>query len=273
MLHVYTYSTSPEKVQFLMESAKLHNLSIENLSTTLQWTNFRDKLNAMQKKIDSLPRDDIVCFLDAYDILVNAPSEKIIESFKKMNTDILFGAEIILWPPKLHELKDQYPESPTPFRFLNSGCYIGYVHAIQEMLSWSDFGDDDQEYCNKYFLQHRTTKQIKLDTHAEFVLNMQQVPWQTLNVENGVIFFLGFNTTPCFLHFCGMSYMDVEKDFVELGDNKRGFTYGKVYSRTFLALITAKFISERSPLRLQLTSNGHTYPLVQPQPPQPPPSN
>lgn len=260
MLHIYTYHTAPEKAQFLEQSAKLHTVDLQNVSTTTEWKGFSDKLSAIRAKLDSLLDTDIVCFVDAYDVIVNASSSKILEVFKSFDTDIVFGAEIDLFPHTLKHLESNYPTAESPFRFLNSGCYIGYVHALKKMFGWQDFqGRDDQEYCQMYFLEHFQSGHIKLDTSGKLVINMSRVPWQALKIESGVVEFMPFNTVPCFLHFNGMSYMDVDKDFVDIGDNKRGFSYDKIYDRTFLAILGAKFVSERSPLRLQLTSNGHTY--------------
>lgn len=264
MLHVYTYSTAPEKVQFLEQSAKLHNLSITNLSKTETWTGFQDRIDSIQEILKTLPDSDIFCFVDAYDIIVNANETEIVETFKSIQKSLLFGAEMTMYPFSLN--KETYPKSPTPFQFLNAGCFIGYVKAVKELYSWASeqykgkkitSGEEDQGLYQEYFLNHQD--KLYLDYESKFVLNMNQVPWQALQIEQGKVKFTPFQRNPCFIHFNGMSYLDVEKDFVDMGNNKRGFSYDKVYSRTFLALIGAKFVSERSPLRLYLTSNGHTY--------------
>ncbi len=265
MLHVCTYSTSPEKVQFQEQSAKLHNLKVINLATKMTWGGWQDRIDAISTKLDTLPETDIFCFIDAYDIIVNADEQTILKEFHEMKTTLVFGAEIILFPFNLQDKEKEYPPSPTPFRFLNAGVFIGYVKNVKEMYAWGKQNypqpvDDDQGFYQTYFMKN--PGKITLDYHTKIGINMNQVPWQTLQVVSGRIEFMPFQRAPCFLHFCGMSYMDVDKDFIELGDNKRGFNYNQVYSRTFLALIAAKFVSERSPLRLQLTSNGHTYPPI-----------
>jgi hypothetical protein len=245
------------------QSAKLHSLKVENLATKSTWSGWQDRIDAISAKLETLPETDIFCFIDAYDLIVNADEKKILEQFHEIKAPLVFGAEVLLFPFKLQEKESEYPKSPTPFRFLNAGVFIGYVKNLKQMYAWGKQKypqpvDDDQGFYQAYFLKNPGA--ITLDHQAKLAINMNQVPWQTLQIVSGHVEFMPFQRAPCFLHFNGMSYMDVDNDFVDMGDNKRGFAYDKVYSRTFLALIGAKFVSERSPLRLQLTSNGHTYP-------------
>jgi hypothetical protein len=265
MLHIYTYSTSPEKVQFLERSAELHSLPIRNLSKTTTWTGFQDRIDAFHAELATLPDTDLFCFVDAYDVIANADIKQIQTTFETFQMPLVFSAETMLYPFSLD--KSTYPTSPTPFRFLNAGCFIGTVKAVKEMYAWTkahlagkrvSSGEEDQGLYQAYFLANQD--KIKLDVHANLFLNMNQVPWNTLTIEKGQIHFAPFQRTPCFFHFNGMSYLDNDHDFIDVGDNKRAFTYDKVYSRTFTALIGAKFISEKSPVRLQLTGKGHTYP-------------
>jgi hypothetical protein len=257
-LHIYTYSTSDAKAKYLFESANVHMLPVENLATTKEWTGFRDKLSAVHKKIETLPDTDIVCFLDAYDIIVNADADTIHRTFMMTGADIVFGAETTLDPPSLKSYT--YPESSTRFRYLNSGAYIGYVHALKSMFTWENYMncENDQEYVSRYFLENYTTKRLFLDTKASFVLNMHKVPWSELVIEKGLILCPGLSTSSCFLHFNRTSHMDVNKDYVRQGD-VIAYDITKLYERTFHALLTTKVMSYQMDVKCLLTGRGATY--------------
>jgi hypothetical protein len=258
-LHICTYFTQPEKAAYLFETAKLHGTVVENLSTTSTWNGFQDKLFAMRKKISSLDDDDILCFVDSYDLLVNASPEKILETFKQEECDILYGAEMVLFP--FHLDKETYPKSFTQFRFLNSGCYIGYVRALKKVLNDERVNTikDDQEFMHTYFLENHERENIKVNTTTTFVINMEKVPWDKLVIQNGEAKYEAFNTVPCFLHFNGMSFLDVQKDFIQMGDNQRGFNYYGVYHTLFSAILGAKMLTKSTDTVVKLTGRGHTY--------------
>lgn len=256
MLHVFTYSTSPEKMQFLKASAELHGVPLQNLSKTNEWNGLQDKVKAIKTALSVLPETDIVCFLDAYDVIINADIETILETFKQANTDLFVGAEINLSPGNIYHLKEVYPESPTEFRYLNSGCYIGYVHAVKAL--WETVKDEnDQADANEYYIQNQS--KIKLDTATNLVLNMESVPWDTIQICEGVIQYIPLQTDPCFVHFNGMSYLDMEKECIHLGENKYTFDYKKVYTRVFSAILSSKLHSYKVDVVCKLTGHGTTY--------------
>ena len=195
MLHTYTYSTSPEKVQFMEQSAKLHSLKVENLATKTTWSGWQDRIDAISAKLETLPDTDIFCFIDAYDLIVNADEKTVLEQFREMKAPLIFGAETILFPFKLQEKQSEYPASPTPFRFLNGGMFIGYVKNLKDLYAWGKQNypqpvDDDQGFYQAFFLKNPGA--ITLDHSAKLVINMNQVPWQTLQIVSGRVEFMPF---------------------------------------------------------------------------------
>jgi hypothetical protein len=266
MLHLVTYSTSPEKAQFFFESAKLHGLTVENLgipsASPITWY---DKINTVRNKLKDLPDEDILCFADAYDVIINADANTIIQSYLSCNSPIVFGAEIMCFPDSSPERIAKFPASKTPFRFLNSGIFIGTVKYLKTMydigfakydMSLVQKGTDQLFYQNCFL---DTKDLIGLDYTNKFVVNMDHVPWTTLEIESGRIHFTPSKTTPCFVHFNGMSYLERDLDFQKLPDGSRGFNYYAVYSRTFIALLGAKVLSKQSQVKVHLTGNGHSY--------------
>ena len=236
-------------------TADFHKVEVKNLSQTMVWTGFHEKVNAVRDILKGLPDTDITLFVDAYDVLVNDSSEKILEVFHSYDCKILFGAEKDLFPHHLKTLEPTYPISPTEFRFLNSGVYIGYVGALKEMIGWADYqGKDDQEYFQNYFLKHQES--VALDVHSKLALNMSKVPWYELKIQAGQAH---HKQTPCLLHFNGMSYLDINIDMVTLNDTQKSFNYEFPYDTTFKALYISKLASANTLIQCSLVGRGHTY--------------
>jgi hypothetical protein len=262
-IHFVTYHTSNEKSKYLYDSAAFHKIEIKNLARSDHWVGLRDKLIGLRDFVTTLPSDDIVCFLDAYDGIVNASKDEFMTKFLETKTEIIFGAEINLHPDSLHSLA--YPESSTAMRYLNSGFYIGYVRALQKFVGnkrFEEFDKDynDQEYFNRYYIENYQKENIKLDTQCDFVINMNKVPWNSLQTHSGLVHttFQDLNKRPLFIHFNGMSYLDVDKDCVRNG-NTVSFNYHQMYHRTFFAIINSKILTSRCDVVCLLTGRGMTY--------------
>ena len=88
-LHCFTYFTDSEEAKWLYESQKLHGVQFENLSKTTEWKGLEDKLHGVKERLQTLPEDDIVCFVDAYDVLVNCSKERILEVFHESKSNLL----------------------------------------------------------------------------------------------------------------------------------------------------------------------------------------
>lgn len=256
-LHFYTYYTHPEKAAYLLKSAEFHGITVKNLWDGRPWAGLWNKFELMEETIRGLPDSDTICFIDAYDLIINSNEEKIIETFKAQNCELLFGAEANLDPGEVGT--DNYPQSPTKFRFLNSGVYIGYVSAMKKMLRYKNYiGMNDQKYSHEYFLEKGKEENIKLDYTSLLVINMFGVPWTDLNVESGHIVYVPTNYKPCFVHFNGMSHLDVFKDFARVG-NQLQFNYNAVHDRLLCALYSAKFLTKHMDLICRPTGRGSTY--------------
>lgn len=99
------------------------------------------KLTSLREFLDSatsMGSQDVVVFLDGLDVLcVNSDSSGILSEFRKMKCDIVFAAEN-RFSHQLVSVKNFYDERGAEFRmrYLNSGFFVGYVHAVREMLAW-----------------------------------------------------------------------------------------------------------------------------------------
>jgi hypothetical protein len=119
----------------------------------------------------------LIC-CDAWDVALICGTEEIIYNYKGFGFPIVMNAERNCFP--LADLADKFPESPTPYKYVNSGFYVGETAAIVSMLETMrdtyGFPDDvhnpdgswtarnDQGDYSLYFLEHQNI--IKLDTTA-----------------------------------------------------------------------------------------------------------
>jgi len=232
-----------------------------NLVTLVSYNNFysrRVKDDLLQIYLDSIEDDDeIVFFTDGIDALLLTTEIEILNKFHRFNAELIFSAETGCWPDPA--MADLYPYSfKTPYRFLNSGGFIGRVGTIKKLLE-KDIADDQFPQSNQYvwakkYLDKDTL--IELDTNCEifctfspeagkeylpkggndyFLYYQFMKEWFSKNflVENQRIFNRITNTWPCHIHFNGDSKWLIDNDIINM-----------VYSR-FLPSENIEFLFEQ----------------------------
>lgn len=167
--HVVTVGTDESKCQKLYDSAEHHGVNLVNLGKGKQWIGGDmtgpgggQKTNLLFDYIQDLPDHDVVLFCDAYDVFFGDTTEEVVRRFIEMGTryDVLFSAEKYCWPDenlasefthKNPQLNDGYYD--TPFKYLNSGLFIGRVGELKKMIpNKINPMDDDQLYYQKKYL-------------------------------------------------------------------------------------------------------------------------
>ena len=160
------------------------------------------KLQWMLDYVRTLQDDEIVLFVDGFDVLVLADSETLLRTFKQMNAPIVIAAERECYP--YADLKNAYPSSPTSFRYINSGTYMGYASALREWLEDLNINQTecDQGQVTKHFLANREKNFLKLDYHCELFLPLYMVKREELVIEKETnrLYFPTTQTRPCVLH-------------------------------------------------------------------------
>jgi hypothetical protein len=126
---------------------------------------------------NNLNRKKYTLFADCWDLVFTKNLEEILELFKTFNTEIVFNAERNLFPRG--DLLNLYPEVGTPYRFLNSGFFVGITESIIGLLDSMDLnripddfrksdGSWHHENDQAYFLEIFTKQPVpmKLDTNC-----------------------------------------------------------------------------------------------------------
>ena len=216
-LHILTYSTDINGTELLEKSAKLKNIRLNIIyEPQSEYKGHQSKILKMREAIQNILENDIILFVDAYDVLCFAGSEQeILDKFHLYDCDLLIGSEMNSFPDGYD---DKYPPAeynPTNYKYINSGGFIGYQFALMELYNWKsdeeiseicNYGGD-QHYFIKYYLAHSyQNHRLKMDYNQSIFQNMYQVDWYDFVIKNGRLYNTILDQYPCFMHFSGNTY-------------------------------------------------------------------
>ena len=213
MLHIFTFYTDESRLIYLKQSLQNHNVNITYLYSSA-WNGYIDKILYMIETVKNIPDDDIVCFIDAYDVLINSSANEILDKFTSFNCRVLLGAELNCYPSNYSGQLDDIAEAlclPTKNKYINSGGYIGYKKDIHTLLTWKSPQEitnicshgGDQTYFIEYYLHNHTQKSILLDSESKIFQNMHLISWAEIDFRDGRVYNNVLNMYPCFVHFNG----------------------------------------------------------------------
>ena len=174
--HAITVGDDDLKCWRLHDSSKEHKFGVKNIGKGVKWNGSDmsgpgggQKVNILRSYLEKLPDSDVVLFADGYDTFAASDLEEITRRYLEFKCKVLFAAEQYLWPDKTLE----FPECDTPYRYLNSGLFIGRVDELKKILAEPiNDADDDQLYYQKRFLSGQFD--IKLD-HECYVFQCNDI--------------------------------------------------------------------------------------------------
>ena len=186
-IHTVTYASHggrDDRFCRAVESAIRNDIDLIILGWGVKWTGLSQKLEAAHSFAKSLPETDVILFTDAYDVMFTEKTSVIHEKFMtlsaKTKSQIIFSAECGCWPHVMENKEiclSKYPMSPTPYRYLNSGTWIGYAKEsaimLQEIMNEAgkDFANaNDQKLVADMYMEGRNG--IKLDFYNEIFQSM-----------------------------------------------------------------------------------------------------
>mmetsp|Transcript_67345 Transcript_67345/g.161470 ORF Transcript_67345/g.161470 Transcript_67345/m.161470 type:complete len:442 (-) Transcript_67345:88-1413(-) len=221
-LYFYTYSnTFDVELAFLIASAGQQGLypiilgpGRDDVGELVGWgsTNKAAKINSFVDAVhdESKRPSDVVIFTDALDVMVVGNSTEIVEKFLVLEAEkhvsIFFNAEERCFPDDCCRPEGGYPPSPTRWRYLNSGVFIGRVWALRRMLkSYVGYTPHDQEWYQRFFLGARDL--VGLDTECLLLCAVDGALPSDANGSPGArLLNLETNTVPAVLHFKGLGH-------------------------------------------------------------------
>lgn len=168
VVHAVTCGDDRKRCMQVNTSSRMHGIDLRNIGMNVEWKGTDMvgpgggmKINLLRKFLKTIHPNDVVLFTDAFDVFYADDLETIHERFLHMDADVVFSAESTCWPNA--SLADQFPESETPYKYLNSGTFIGRANTLLSIINTSDIADDDDDqlFYQKVFLAGKYN--IKLD--------------------------------------------------------------------------------------------------------------
>ena len=163
---------------FLLESCNRYGAELVVLGFNQPWQGFNHRNVLMKEYLKSLPPDEVVCFIDAYDVLLLRPLEDLEAFFVNFNkvtgARIIVGCDQTATGEKL-SLNSQLYFGACNNKHVNAGTYIGYVADLRDMISHilnkisDDVEADDQLLIRKYC---SATKHVHIDCDRIFFLTL-----------------------------------------------------------------------------------------------------
>jgi len=221
-LQIITVTTHSEYYfPYLVESCKRNGKELTILGYGEKWKGFTWRFRLMLEYLKKLDKNDIVCFIDGYDVIctrdLNELKDEFIRVKNETNCKIIIGHDKIMKDTIFHYLN--YLSNINNFGkckklSINAGTYIGYVHDLLEILNNiynldpNDTADDQKllvKYCNLY-----NNDDIYIDEKNLFFLTLDK-PYAEIDYlininDNKEIIFN--SNKPFFLHAPGQTVLD-----------------------------------------------------------------
>jgi hypothetical protein len=212
-MHIVTVATeSKYYFPYLKESCRRHGKNLEVLGWGETWQGFNWRYLKMIEYLKTKQPNDVVCFMDGYDVLCVRNLDEMEEVFKNIqkrtNCKIVVSEDISIqpifnWFGKLYFGKCQNTK-------LNAGLYMGYVEdvlmIIQNIYNLNPKNDaDDQILMTKYC---NMNNEIYIDKDKELFLSicdsLKEIDSQ-FTYDNGVVY---KGSRPFFIHAQSYGYLD-----------------------------------------------------------------
>lgn len=137
-MRLVTVATHPGGYfKYLQQSCDRHGAKLDVLGWNQTWKGFQWKFQLMNEYLKSLPDDEVVCFVDSFDVILLRPLTELETLFRSVSKNI--GAKIIVGCDKITPTIQRVVVSPVFWpcqnKYLNSGTYIGLVRDIKQLIA------------------------------------------------------------------------------------------------------------------------------------------
>lgn len=146
--------------KYLQQSCERHGAKLEVLGWKQRWRGFQWRFQLMNEYLKSLHDDEVVCFIDSFDVILLRPLSELETLFRSVAKNI--GAKIIVGcennSSAFQRIGGNYIFGSCQKKYLNAGTYIGFARDLkritdQMMAASSNPGSDDQimmtQVCNQ----------------------------------------------------------------------------------------------------------------------------
>lgn len=203
----------------LSSLCKKHNLALQILISNERPFNNRTKDKLLLEFISNMNDDEIILFTDGSDAIIVADEEEILSKFYEFKSDLVFSAEVNCWPDK--NLAKKHNQIDSPYKYLNSGGFIGKVGMIKYFLNKMNFNllfypRSNQILWMQQYLNHQDL--ITLDHNCSIFYALVDIDTKdftkTLTITNNRLFNNITKTQPCHIHFNGNAKIYMTKKLI-----------------------------------------------------------
>lgn len=240
LLVVTCVSDDDGKLTSLKKSCAENQLPLTILGNPCTWICNAVKVRLMNDYLQTVPGDQLILFVDAYDVYINDSAETIAAAFKSFQCDVLFSAEANFYfrSDRLqYYYWKYYPRLHQYYNYLNSGSYIGTAGALKTMMSDIstsynvDLHDDDQLleirsdqylfsrfYVDSYHRGINTSITVRLDHGQELLActggRQRVIGWPEISWIHSFVFYRYERVClkKLHLHECQNSIIDLQFD-------------------------------------------------------------
>lgn len=225
MLHVAAVATHLERyMPLLVDSCRRLNVNLKVMGWGEKLTGFAFRLQKTLDWVETLPPNDVVLLIDAFDVILLQDAQVILKKFYSS------GAQMILskdgdHPNGVIDFFIKHVFRPVGNTRINIGGYIGYAGYIKDlMVALKQFGDgfsskeNDQELLARYLGQNKQLigGEIIIDEHSDLFLTLyggdrwwpgknsyklEQHANELQISDDRTIHYLPTDSWPCVVHF------------------------------------------------------------------------
>ena len=205
-MHFVTVATHSERYLPILENQiKDKNHKLIKLGYGQKYKGHFMKDTLLLEYTKTLPKDEIVIFMDGFDTLFLGDCDEILNKFKKLNSKIVLSVENIGSLNFIHKAVF----SKYKGKFINTGLFMGYAGELTKFLS-EMYSNEFDLYSNQKtwatFLNN-CKYDISLDLNSELFLNHSFTTDNIFKVKNNRIL-LDTKSQPIFIQGNGQSNMD-----------------------------------------------------------------
>ena len=177
-IHPITIGTDESKTTKIIASGIQNGIKFKNIGAGVEWnggsmksTGGGQKINLIREYIKELPDHDVLFFCDGYDTFVVTELDEIIRRYLDFSHSIVFASERSCWPDEglaneiIKTNKGITPYTDTPYKYLNSGLFVGTVKELRSILQDVDDASDDQLYYQEAYLSGHYDMALDLECY------------------------------------------------------------------------------------------------------------
>jgi len=195
-----------DQLQRLAVSCSMFDIDLHVYGQKETFTFFDSKIEKLGNRLNTV-KDNFkyVLYTDASDSFFLTGLPEIIEKYEAMGKPILItSAEKACHP--FEDLVNQFPESPTPYRFMNPGNFLGEIDYVLDILSkckaFYYLQTNDQGHWMRMWEKDKPA--IWFDYYCDLFQPMSDSDFEReFTIENGRLINKVTGKKPCIVHFNG----------------------------------------------------------------------